>query len=110
MRGKIRVPETIAFVIALIIGLLVWSRGEEKPTLTTEHRLQLLNDFKSAVIAQDNAVRAQQRAQQLVQKFYQTQTELAKADKFPDGTTFTVNVDTDEITPVIPEPKKDAKK
>jgi len=112
---RVRWPETIAFLIALVIGLLVWSRADDKitaPVLTTEHRLQLLNDFKSAVIAQNNAVLAQQRAQALVQKFYQTQSELAKADKFPEGTTFTINVDNDEITPIMPKDKsgKDAKK
>jgi len=108
---RVRWPETVAFLIALIIGLLAWSRADDKsPSLTAEHRLQLLNDFKSAVIAQENAARAQQRAQALVQKFYQTQSDLAKADKFPEGTTFTINVDNDEITPVLPKDKSDEKK
>lgn len=104
-------PEFYFFVLAVVIGLLTWARSQDKPstpstapTVSADTRLQLLNAYKSAIIAQENVGHAQQRFQQMVATFNQLQSDRAKADKFPEGTTFTVNLDTDEVTPVLPKP------
>lgn len=105
-------PEFYFFVLAIVIGLLTWARSQDKPnapTVSPDTRLQLLNAYKSAIIAQENVGHAQQRFQQMVATFNQLQADRAKADKFPEGTTFTVNLDTDEVTPVLPKPDGGAK-
>lgn len=119
---RIRTLEALLFTIAIVIGTLSWSRADNaKPASTStttpsqskESRLLILNAYKSAVIAQDQMQQANVRFQQRLADLNRVQAERAKADGFPEGTTWQVNADTDELTlvaaPKKEEPKPDAK-
>lgn len=85
----------------------------DPPTVCPADRLELLNDFKSAIIAQSEVQRAQAAFQAKVQKYNETTARIANKDGFLRGTTFNVDATTDTITPVAPpedKGKKDIKK
>ena len=94
---------------ALITFVYAQKPATEAAHLSDEAKVRLLSSYKSALIAQTNAALAQQKLQLAIQSFQALAEKEAAAGKFPKGTTFQVNVDTDEVTAIEPQ-KKDEKK
>ena len=95
--------------ILLLLPMLTMAQTAppKAPALTNEQRLTLVSSYQRALLSQQGAFQAQQKAQQDATNFYLSCASMVKELKHPEGTTCNVNVDTGEVTFVAPPPKKD---
>ncbi len=70
--------------------------------LTTEQRLTLVSSYQRALLSQNAALAAQQKAQNDAISFYSSCASITKELGKEEGTMCNVNVDTGEVTFVAP--------
>lgn len=99
------------FSILLFVAVAL---AADKP-LPEVSNLKLVNQYQVAVIAQQSLQAAQAAVQQnqaaltkAVADYHALEAVEAKANGYPEGTTFTVDTTAGKATPVLP-PKKDEK-
>lgn len=98
----------IRFLAVFLLATLVQAADVKPPSETS--RLKLVNAFQHAVIKQVNFNKAQAELTEAVGAYNRLQETEASANGYPKGTTFTVNVDTQELTVNVPAEKKEEKK
>lgn len=109
----------------LLLALAVFALAEEAPKIVVSEvtKSHLLNPYKSAVVAQRDAIEAQQRASSAASAYNTIAASEAKANKLPEGSSYVpcpaymarpsqcagVAMDVDDVIVVtVPTPKTTA--
>ena len=95
----------------LLASIMLIAQSPKPPSpLSNEQRLTLLSTYQRALLSQNLAAQAKQRAEMDATSFFLACAAVVKEAKGIEGTTCNVNVDTGEVTLVAPAPKVEGKK
>jgi hypothetical protein len=97
-------------IVLVFLGGLVFGEGKPIPELD---RMKFVAAYQAAIIDQQNVQAAQaafQGSQEKLTKdlaaYHALETSEAKALGYPEGTTFTTDVNKQEVTAVVPKEDK----
>jgi len=95
----------------LVLLLAITVMGQDKPvvaTVTEMERLQIVNTWQAAIIAQVDAQAAEARKQRAREAWNTVNTKVKDAHKWDAATTFEINAETGEVLVHLPPSKADA--
>ena len=97
----------IAFItqVTLAAVLLAFAQTPVVATVTELERLQIVNTWQAAIIAQVDAQAAEARKQRAREAWNTTNIKVKDAHKWDAATTFEINADTGEVLVHLPPTK-----
>lgn len=99
-----------AAVVIFCFGLIVFASEAAKPQLPEVSKLRLVASYQHAVIAQVNAQAAQKTMNDAIAAYNALVQKEITDNKFPAGTSFQINVDSQEVLIILPSDKATEKK
>ncbi len=97
----------------LVLLLTMIAMGQDKPIIATVselERLQIVNTWQAAIIAQVDAQAAEARKQRAREAWNTVNTNVKDAHKWDAATTFEINAETGEVLVHLPATKAEVKK
>src|SRR6266849_4233529 len=101
---------TTVIMVLLAVMLMALAQSPVVATVTELERLQIVNTWQAAIIAQVDAQAAEARKQRAREAWNTVNTKVKDAHKWDAGTTFEINAETGEVLVHLPPAKADAKK
>src|SRR5229473_598629 len=97
----------------LVLLLAITVMGQDKPvvaTVTELERLQIVNTWQAAIIAQVDAQAAEARKERAREAWNTINTKVKDAHKWDAATTFEINAETGDVIVHLPATKAEVKK
>ena len=101
-------------IVAVVLAVWWWCTvdnpvmGQDKPVVATVselERLQIVNTWQAAIIAQVDAQAAEARKQRAREAWNTVNTKVKEAHKWDAATTFEINAETGEVLVHLPPTK-----